>query len=339
MIASTLPTSTRLRVRVTSAGLPGGMELFTPRGSMRWGNCDFILNAPNETEADFWIVFGNAFPHETGRVAPVNTLFIAAEPPAKKIYPHNFYRQFQHLVDTHNNSRHPHAHLDALGLCWLVGFSWKQNRFTIGYDALKQLSPPQKQNRISVVCSTTAQTAGQKRRLKFLAALKQRLGDDLVIFGKGFQLVDDKLEAALPYRYQLVLENSQSLHYWTEKLTDAYLGWAFPLYVGCPNLSDYFTSDSFQALDMNDVAGAEKTIRQLLAKPIAPTELTALRTAREKVLDIYNPFARFAYWTNRFYQPGPKEKITLQSEKAFRFVRGWFYRWQQRNFTRPPSQA
>jgi hypothetical protein len=41
------------------------------------------------------------------------------------------------------------------------------------------------------------------------------------------------------------LENSQSPHYWTEKLTDAYLGWAFPLYVGCPNVGDYFAKESF----------------------------------------------------------------------------------------------
>ncbi len=299
---------------------------------MCWDNCEFTLNAPNETEADFWIVFANALPRETGLVAPTNTLFIAGEPPAKKIYPRNFYRQFHHIVDTHNGSRHPRAHLDALGLPWLVGLSWKQNRFTIGYDVLKQLPPPEKQNRVSVVCSTTAKTPGQRRRLKFLAALKQQLGDDLVVFGKGFQQVDDKLEASLPYRYQLVLENSQSPHYWTEKITDAWLGWAFPLYVGCPNLSDYFAAESFVALDMDDVQGAVELIRGLLEKPATANELEAIRTAREKTLDVYNPFARFAYWANQFYQPAPKERVTMRSEKAFRFVRGWFWRWQHRHF-------
>lgn len=333
MTLITSPTSGRLRVRVTSHGLPGGMELFTPGGTMRWGNCEFLLNAPNETEADFWIVFANACPRETGLVAPSNTLFIAGEPPAKKIYPRNFYQQFHHIVDTHCGSRHPRTYLDALGLPWLVGLSWKQNRFTVGYDALKQLTPPpEKQNRVSVVCSTTAKTAGQKRRLKFLAALKKYLGDDLVVFGKGFQQIDDKLEASLPYRYQLVLENSQSPHYWTEKVTDAWLGWSFPLYVGCPNLSDYFSSESFIALDMNDVQGAVKVIRSLLQKPITENELEAIRAIREKVLDVYNPFARFSYWTNRLYQPAPKEKVTMRSEKAFRFIRGWFWRWQHRNF-------
>jgi hypothetical protein len=104
MTATSSPSAHRLRVRVTSAGLPGGLELFTPGGSMRWGNCDFTLNAPNDSESDFWIVFGNAFPRETGRVARANTLFIAGEPPAKKVYPRGFYRQFEHIVDTHNTT-------------------------------------------------------------------------------------------------------------------------------------------------------------------------------------------------------------------------------------------
>lgn len=331
MTANASPTSPRLRVRVTCAGLPGGMELFTPDSSMRWDNCDFALNPPDEKECDFWIVFGNAFPRETGRVARANTLFIAGEPPAKKVYPRGFYRQFQHIVDTHTGSGHPRMHLDALGLCWLVGLSWQQGRFTIGYDALKQLPPPEKINRVSVVCSTTAQTAGQRRRLVFLRALKERLGDDLVVFGKGFQDVDDKLEAVLPYRFHLVLENSQSPHYWTEKLTDAYLGWAFPLYVGCPNLGDYFAPESFLPLNMDDVEGAVKTVRRLLEKPATSDTTAVLRAAREKVLNVYNPFARFAYWANQFYRPGPGEMITIRSEKAFRWGRGWFYRFQNRH--------
>lgn len=320
-----------LQVRISMNAAPGGMNLFTPGGSMRWGNCVFRLNAPADAETDFWVVWANARPVEQVKVSPLNTLFIAGEPPAKKIYPRRYYAQFQHLVDTHNASGHPRAHQDALGLPWLVGLSWRAGGFTLGYDALKALPEPQKLNRVSVVCSTTAQTAGQKQRLKFLAALKEQLGDDLAVFGKGFQQVDDKLEAVLPYRYHLVLENSQSPHYWTEKLTDAYLGWAFPLYVGCPNLGDYFERESFLPLDMTDVTGASDTIRRLLEQPPDQTRLAALARARDKVLDVYNPFARFAHWANQLYQPAAKEQVIIRSEKAFRFGRGWFYRLQHRH--------
>lgn len=325
------PWSPRLRVRVSSAGLPGGLELFTPGAGLSWGNCQFSLSAADGAECDYWIVLANAFPRETGWVAPENTLFIAGEPPAKKVYPRGFYRQFARIVDTHDGSRHPRVHLDAPGLPWLAGLSWRQQRYTLGYDVLRGLAPPAKQNLISVVCSTTAQTAGQRRRLQFLAALRQRLGGDLLIFGKGFRPVDDKLEAILPYRYHLVLENSQSPHYWTEKLADAFLGWAFPLYVGCPNLGDYFARECFLALDMSDVEGAVRRLRQRLATPLSPREQQALQLARTRVLEVYNPFARFAAWANKFYAPGRRERVTIQSAKAFRFLRGWFYRWQHRS--------
>ncbi|MCO5051724.1 MAG: glycosyltransferase family 10 [Verrucomicrobiae bacterium] len=334
MSAPSLPLARKLRVRVSSAGMPGGLELFTPGGALTWGGCEFQLDAADGAESDYWIVFANALPREASWVAPRNTLFIAGEPPAKKIYPRGFYKQFARLVDTHAYSNHPRVQLDALGLPWLVGLSWKQQRYTMGYDFLKRLEFPEKQNGVSVVCSTTAQTAGQRRRLKFLAALRQRLGDALVVFGKGFQPVDDKLEAILPYRYHLVLENSQSQHYWTEKLADAYLGWAFPLYVGCSNLSDYFAPESFEALDLDDVDGAAQAIRRLLAKPLTNDERTALRTARERVLEIYNPFARFAHWVDQFYAPAPKEQVVIQSAKAFRFMRGWLYQFQNRRFSR-----
>lgn len=320
----------KLRVRVTSHGVPAGFDWLTPGRSLSWSNCEFVINAADDVAADFWIVLANARPAERCCVAPQNTLFIAGEPPAKKIYPQKFYRQFGHVVDSHAAARHPHLHIDALGLPWSVGLDWRNGGYTYGYDALKQLTPPAKLNRVAAVCSSTAQTAGQRHRLGFLKALKQELGADLVHFGKGFTPIDDKMDGILPYRFHLVLENSQTPHYWTEKLTDAYLGWAFPFYVGCPNLGDYFAPDSFLPLDMADVPGAVKAIRALLNQPPSPAMITALQTAREQVLDVYNPFARFAHWANRLYKSGPREPVVIHSEKAFRFGRGWFYRQKHR---------
>lgn len=320
----------KLRVRISSHGAPTGLDWLTPGRNLCWGNCEFTVNSPTEEATDFWIVLANARPTEQCRVAPQNTLFIAGEPPAKKIYPQKFYRQFGHVVDSHAAARHPDLHIDALGLPWSIGLNWREGGYVYGYDRLKGLTPPKKENRIATVCSNTAKTAGQRQRLAFLKALKAQLGDDLVHFGKGFEPIDDKMDGVLPYRFHLVLENSQSPHYWTEKLTDAYLGWAFPLYVGCPNLSDYFAPESFVALDMRDVPTAVRTIRTMLAQPESSDPITVLRTAREQVLDVYNPFARFAHWANLLYSPGPPQSVTLQSEKAFRFVRGWFYRLRHR---------
>ena len=329
-ILSSTGDARELWVRVTIGFDVGGIEWFTPGRSMQVGRCRFEVHPPEDNPCDFWIVLGNAKPCETALVASANTLFIAGEPPAKKCYPKAFYRQFAHVIDTHAGSRHPGLVIDALGLFWMVGLSWEKYGYVFGYDHLKQLTAPEKINRVSVVCSNTASTAGQRRRLEFLHALKVRLGDKLVHFGKGFTPVDNKMEAVAPYRFHLVLENSQSSHYWTEKLTDAYLGWAFPLYVGCDNLGDYFSAESFHALDMDDVNGAVALIERMLATPRSPAEIEAVRVAREQVLDVYNPFVRFARWVERFHCEEPVERVTIRSEKAFHPFSGWLYRLKKR---------
>lgn len=314
-----------LHVRVSIGFDVSGIDWFTPGRSMRMGRCVFHLNPPDGEACDFWIVFGNSRAVESARVAPENTLLIIGEPPAKKLFPRRYYRQFAHLVDTHRGSKHPGLVVDALCLFWMVGLSWSRNGYNFGYDHLKALAPPEKSNRVAVVCSNTAKTVGQRRRLAFLHQLKARMGDRLVHYGKGFTPVDDKMEAVLPHRFHLVLENSQSPHYWTEKLTDAYLGWAFPLYVGCPDLADYFAPESFRALDMNDVDDAVRTIEGLLEDPRSTDEIEAIRVARERVLEEYNPFRRFEMWVERFHREVPDGTVVVRSPKQFRWS-GWLRR-------------
>lgn len=306
-----------LQVRVSHGGASAGMEHFTPGCSMRWGNCQFFLNPPDGGSYDFWIVFGNALGTERAQVAPENTLFIAGEPPAKKIYPQPFYNQFRHVVDTHDGSRHPGLIVSALGLCWLVGLDFSARRFRFGYDHFTQLPRPEKANRISVVCSASAKTAGQRARLRFLEVIKRELGDRVVHFGKGFQPIDDKLDAILPYRFHLSLENSQSPHYWTEKVTDAYLGWAHPFYLGCPNLGDYFARESFTPLSIDEPLEAAALMAAALDGPETPGELAAVDAARRQVLDVYNPFARFDHWVRQLHRPEPKVLFTIKSYKHF----------------------
>lgn len=318
-----------LQVRISTGFDVSGVPYFTPGESMRIGRCVFHFNPPDDEDCDFWIIFGNPRHGETARVAPCNTLLIVGEPPAKKKYPARYYRQFSHVVDTHDGSKHPGLVMDAPCLFWLVGFSWTRKGFIYGYDYLKSLANPEKSNRVSVVCSNAANTSGQRRRLVFLELLKQRLGDKIVHYGKGFQPVDDKMEAILPHRFHLVLENSQSAHYWTEKLADAYLGWAFPLYVGCPNIGAYFDPSSLIPMNMDDLDGSVTTIERLLKSPRGENEAKVVAEAREKLLETYNPFQRFSMWVERFYQEEPSTMVRILSPKSFQPLIGWFHHWRK----------
>ncbi len=317
-----------LLVRINMDAAPRGIELLTPAGSLRWGRARFDLNPPPGGHADFAVVLFNARPYDSFVAAPQNTLFIAGEPLQKKVYPKRYYRQFGHVVDSHTESHHPHLHVSALGLNWHVGLDRTYGGYRYGYDFLSELRPTTKQNRISVVCSNASKTEGQRQRLALLNELKRRLGDRLVHFGRGFMPIDDKMEAILPYRYHLVLENCIQPNYWSEKLADAYLGWAFPVYLGCPNVAEYLPEEAFISINGMQVEAVAQCIDALLDTPLSNFQQSALAEARQRILNIYNPFAWASFWAERLYQAGLREQsMVLRSHKAFRpFPRGQIFR-------------
>lgn len=317
-----------IHVRINMDCAPGGMALLTPGGSLTWGRCHFDFNPEPGGRTDFSVALGNMRPYDRFIAAPQNTLFIAGEPLSKKLYPQAFYRQFGHVVDSHAESRHPHLHVSALGLNWHVGLDRRSNSYRYGYDHLSTLTCPEKQNRIAVVCSNASRTEGQRQRLALLEGLKQRLGERLVHFGRGFEPIDDKMDGILPYRFHLVLENSVLPNYWTEKLADACLGWAYPVYLGCPNVGDYLPAEALLSINDLDVDAAAARIAELLDQPLDPQRQAALAEARRRVLNVYNPFAWAAHWAEQLYRPDYAEKtLTLRSHKAFRsFPRGHLFR-------------
>jgi hypothetical protein len=327
-----MSASPTLRVVVTTTINHGGLERLCPHRELSWDHCEFLLNPPPGTACDYWIVWVGSRERDWMQVAPENTLFIAGEPPSKKIYPKKFYAQFHRVVSTHAADPHPRVTTSLPGLNWHVGLNRADDRYALGYDELSPLPPGTKSNRISVVCSNLTTTPGQRQRLALLDYLKAELGDAIVHYGRGFNPIGDKLDAILPHRFHLVLENSSSPDYWTEKLADAYLGWAYPIYSGCPNLHDYFPSNGFTPVDASQPAATVETIRKLLAQPGGPGELHNLDQCRRLILDDYNPFARFAHWATQFHQPGGlPRRLPITTHKAFRpFPRGWLYHLSSR---------
>jgi hypothetical protein len=55
----------------------------------------------------------------------------------------------------------------------------------------------------------------------------------------------DKLDTIRKYKFSLCLENGQYPGYVTEKIVDCFIAGVVPLYLGAPNITDYFPSDSF----------------------------------------------------------------------------------------------
>lgn len=169
---------------------------------------------------------------------------------------------------------------------WFFGSTRQSGRFqpTWTYQELVELPEPEKQHKISVIVSNKVIHRGHRRRLRFLEVLQQRLGDRLVVYGRGINEIRDKADAILPYRYHLTLENTIEPSYWTEKLADAYLGYALPIYSGCPDINRWFDPESMVAIDLNNPNQTADRLIQAIADDVYSQRRHAIHQARERVL-------------------------------------------------------
>ena len=72
--------------------------------------------------------------------------------------------------------------------------------------------------------------------------------------------------------------------YWTEKVADAYLGFALPFVSGPPDLARWFPAESFVPINLDDISGAVETVVSGIAGDIYAGRLPAIVAARNRVL-------------------------------------------------------
>jgi hypothetical protein len=108
---------------------------------------------------------------------------------------------------------------------------------------LVEMDAPPKPKLLSCVVSNKSGTPGHNWRIESAQALKAHFGSNIDMFGFGWNPIADKREAIDPYRFTVVIENEARDNYWTEKLSDAILGYAQPIYFGAPNIHIFFEGD------------------------------------------------------------------------------------------------
>lgn len=292
-----------IRVKV-SCGRPEVSELFIRQTHGRlgiWGDCQFLVNEPVEN-CDWWVVcHGSGLSKaESAYCDPKHLVYISMEPSENiGCIAEGFLNQFSHLVLCDRKISHPNIKY-ANGITWWVGMSVLHedgsHQFssspTLDYDSLNEMVwPKRKNNRISIIISDKRFIVGHASRLDFLKRLlKYPIGDHIDVYGGGFNSIPDKWDAIAPYRYHLVLENSSKKDYWSEKLADAYLGFAFPIYHGCTNISDYFPVESYLSIDIGDVSKSAATLMELINGNSYENHQDAIAVARKRVLNDFNIF-------------------------------------------------
>uniref|UniRef100_B8DIX6 Methyltransferase FkbM family n=1 Tax=Nitratidesulfovibrio vulgaris (strain DSM 19637 / Miyazaki F) TaxID=883 RepID=B8DIX6_NITV9 len=252
----------------------------------------FVMNQ-DAPEADYLVVFDEPHASIHTDIPKANRMLFIGEPPNVRTYSPDYLNLFGIVICPYDLKGYVGKQIRShTALPWHFGVNRDLTdlSFSLTASQIEELQCPEKLNKISVVCSDKAFTAEHKARLEFLRRLKLDIPEQLDVFGRGFKPIGDKSEAIMPYKYHLVLENNRIQGFWTEKLADAFLGYALPLFSGCPDLMSYFPARSFVPLDISDYDAALAVIRSCLAGDEYASRFEQIRAARRKILYDYNMF-------------------------------------------------
>ena len=280
-------------------------------------------NAPAAMQAATWLVVFDEPPQGFCTTVPrERRILFVTEPPEIKKYPRAYLGQFGTVV----------APLDFRGverrsmvvgnpcLNWHYGVSRSGGTYASSFarlDDFRRMAVPQKTGLVSVICSSKTATEAQRARLALVGLLRERLGDVLHVYGRGFNPVDDKMSAIAPYKYHLVLENNLLPHFWTEKLADAWLGWALPLYLGAPNLGAVCPAAGFVPLPAGAPEACVRTVVQALEAGLWEARQAELALCRTWVLETTNVFATAARLIEAAPQYSRKQPVLGRAETLF----------------------
>lgn len=100
---------------------------------------------------------------------------------------------------------------------------------------------------VSMISSSKQMCEGHKERLRWV----ERLRGKVDLYGRGFNEIETKEEGLCDYMFSVAIENGCYETYFTEKLLDCFAAGTVPVYLGAPDISNYFNSDGIIKLTEN----------------------------------------------------------------------------------------
>lgn len=201
------------------------------------------------------------FKCKSGRV-----IYVAGEPPLMRPYLTRYLKQFDIVVLPKKHVHHPHHILSHGFLNWSLGFGFKSHKNKFCFDDIKNFSNSKSKN-ISIVTSSKAMMPGHVKRLKIIEQLKKDFPDQIDYFGLGYNPIEYKADALLPYKFHICMENCEIPYYWTEKFADPVLANCVPIYAGCTNIDDYFSKKGYIKFSYQNYDGLKQIIVNILSDP------------------------------------------------------------------------
>ena len=255
--------------------------------------------SPAETSSAWLVVFDEAPAGFSTTVPRERRILFVTEPPEIKKYPRSYLGQFGTVVSPYDLRGVERRSMVISNPClsWHYGVERSSGKNISKFSNLSELRTfpmPEKPGLVSVVCSSKTATPAQRARLALVRMLKERLGDALHVYGREFNPVDDKMSAIVPYKYHVVLENNYMDNFWTEKLSDAWLGWALPLYLGAPNLGAVCPAPGFVPLPLGDLQACAQSILSAIENRLWEARQAELALCRNWMMETTNVFAHAA---------------------------------------------
>lgn len=289
-------TATRNSCTFATMHLPWPWLRQTEDGKGAMEHVHFLLN--ESTSDALWLAVLDEPPANFETQVPTarRVLFIT-EPPEVKVYPASYLRQFGYIISPYavRGAAKGSVLLENSCLTWHLGVNAADNAYTSEIKNLAELHllpVPEKPKMLSVICSTKTFTQAQRKRIAFVERLQARFGKAVNVYGRGRNPISDKAQAIFPYKYHLVLENSYLENSWTEKLSDTWLGYAYPIYLGALNIENCCPPGGLLALQPDNDEVNLDVIENLLREDPWERSLPAIRNCRQWVLETTNVFAR-----------------------------------------------
>lgn len=299
-----------LKIKISCAGATSAksdhsnplITKFLPNWQNKWKNCEFFLNDPEISKADYWVVVDDVdLDEEYCEVDSRNIIFMTGEPQSIRRYDSlpEFVKQFGRVYSSHHDFKHPKVFPCRPPINWWIdGGSpikskeefqqWQGDG--LGYDDFKKLKEVPKEKLLSVFCSNKFFTEGHKARFNFCKKLKEHFKDQIDWFGAGINPIDSKWNGIAPYKYHIVLENFNNPDYWTEKLIDPLMVITYPIYSGATNIDKYFPQNHIPTIDIKYPRTAIAKIEKLISEKTYERNTDQLLQMRDLVMDKYNLF-------------------------------------------------
>lgn len=157
-------------------------------------------------------------------------------------------------------------------------------KFVYGQGSIiEEVGVFEKSKLVSCCVSDKTMSNGHKLRLEIANQLAESGQVDM--YGHAFKYVPQKIEALKDYMFSFAMENDYYASYFTEKFHDCLLTGTIPVYLGAPDIGDYYNIDGIVVMEM-DSDGNVSFDSEVLTEEYYYDHLDAVKDNYNRVLDV-----------------------------------------------------